>query len=118
MSTGRDDTCPHCESTKAVQRITGPPLVGSGWCPECGLEWAFTHVDPPLAYLAPGAWSVLRQVITLAERADTLTEEELRSRLRALIPQNPGRPPVESCSPDRPLREQHHPLERHAWGHS
>ncbi|MGH3856304.1 MAG: hypothetical protein ACRDR6_23000 [Pseudonocardiaceae bacterium] len=99
MSTDRDDTCPHCKSTSAVQRITGTPLVGSGWCPKCGLEWAFTQFDPPLAYLAPGARSVLRQVITFAELADTLTEEELRATLRALIPQKPGRPPLASCSP-------------------
>jgi hypothetical protein len=75
-----------------VQLITGTsPRVQAWSCAVCGTNWATTTVNPRygdrLAATVEqlhAARSVLRQVITLADDADTLTDQELRARLLTL----------------------------------
>lgn len=79
-----------------MQPITGTaPRVQAWSCTACATRWAITTVNPKPrpAYLADlGAaaekigqlrWT-LRRVIALADDADGLTDEQLRTRLLAL----------------------------------
>ncbi|MGH3804056.1 MAG: hypothetical protein ACRDTD_28770 [Pseudonocardiaceae bacterium] len=82
------DACPYCRETSGVQVITDtPPTVHAWSCQACGTEWALTvvnpHLRPFLDQLAVdvAARAVLREVTTLAEQADTLTQGERRARL-------------------------------------
>lgn len=87
--------CPGCGTPTGVQRITGTsPKVQAWSCTECTTSWAITIANPrPGSYfdhlaatvgLHGAARSVLRHVIALAEQMDTLTDRQLRDRLRAL----------------------------------
>jgi hypothetical protein len=86
------EPCPCCGSTSDVKVITDTSLNVQAWiCAACGAEWALTVVNPRsyLDYLAAtvelaGARSALRALLTLADDAPTLSDEELRSRLTAL----------------------------------
>jgi hypothetical protein len=82
------DACPYRRETSGVQVITDiPPKVQTWSCKACGTERAFTVVNPhPRPFLDQltedvAARAVLREVTTLAEQADTLTQRELRARL-------------------------------------
>jgi hypothetical protein len=86
------DPCPHCGGISGVQPITGTsPRVQAWSCAACDTNWATTTVNPRyFDHLAATveqlntARSVLWQVITLADDADTLTDQELRARLLTL----------------------------------
>jgi ribosomal protein L37AE/L43A len=89
---GSVDQCPHCGATGGVQRIAGTsPEVRAWGCAECGTQWAITLVHTQLCWnrLAAAAdltaaRSVLRDVITLADQAPGLTDEQLRHWLAGL----------------------------------
>ncbi|HET9254019.1 MAG TPA: hypothetical protein VFO16_02310 [Pseudonocardiaceae bacterium] len=86
------DQCPHCGATGGVQRIAGTsPRVRAWGCAGCGTRWAVTLVHTQLcgnrlaaAVDLAAARSVLRDVITLADQAPGLTDEQLRHRLAGL----------------------------------
>jgi hypothetical protein len=86
------DPCPHCGTTTGVQLVTDtPPRVRAWSCTACDTNWAITDVKPRrfLDHLTAtvelaAARSVLREIITLADQATMLTDEQLRFRLRAL----------------------------------
>jgi hypothetical protein len=76
-----------------VQLITGTsPRVHAWSCSACDTKWATAIVNPQLhldrlaamVQQLNAARFVLRQVITLADDADTLTDQELRARLLTL----------------------------------
>lgn len=88
-----DARCVYCGDISEVQRITGAsPRVQAWLCSECDTRWATTTVNPQLHLdrLATTvkqlntAKALLRQVITLADDADALSDLELRARLLAL----------------------------------
>jgi len=81
-------SCPYCEKTNDVQVIPDTPLKVKAWsCADCGTEWAVTAVTlqvrpwPDQLVVDVVARSVLREVTTLAEQADTLTNGQLKARL-------------------------------------
>ncbi len=88
------DPCPSCETTDGVQLITGTsPKVQAWSCASCGTQWAITVVNPrPKPYLdqlarvveLQATRTILREVITLADRASMISNAELRSRLLTL----------------------------------
>ncbi|MGH3721459.1 MAG: hypothetical protein ACRDRI_21945 [Pseudonocardiaceae bacterium] len=92
---GMPESCPGCGATTGVLRTTGTaPTIQTWSCTTCGLNWVISVVNPHLrpAHLADPAaageigrlhWA-LRQVITLADDAPTLTDEQLRDRLLTL----------------------------------
>ncbi|MGH3885514.1 MAG: hypothetical protein ACRDSZ_02920 [Pseudonocardiaceae bacterium] len=98
------EPCPYCGETSGVQPTGTSPRV-QAWSCACGTSWATTTVNPQ-PYLdrltaaveqlaAPR--SILRQIITLADDAPTLPDQELRERLLALA----GVPhPGQSLHPD------------------
>ena len=85
------DPCPYCGITTEVQSITGTSRESEAWsCSACQTNWAIA-VDPRLflAHLAATvelamARPVLREVITLANQAPGLADDQLRFRLLAL----------------------------------
>jgi transposase-like protein len=88
-----DEACPGCGETAGVQPTPGiSPRVKAWSCTACRTDWAITTVNPQpycdrLAATVEqlGATrSLLRQVITLADNAATLSDKELRDRLLAL----------------------------------
>jgi ribosomal protein L37AE/L43A len=97
-ATGIDDeACPYCGETSGVEPMPAPPKVQAWSCSACTTEWAVTVANPHLRCAYPvdlaaaiGEISRLRwtlvQVITLADDAPTITDEQLRTRLRALTP--------------------------------
>jgi hypothetical protein len=73
-----------------VQQITGTPPTVQGWsCGECDRDWWISVVNPGQRYLESLTETVklqvaqlaLREIITLAEEAPTLTDHQLRARL-------------------------------------
>lgn len=92
VDTTNVDPCPSCGTTSGVQPITGmSPTVDACSCAACGTGWAVTVVSPRLflerltgTVELAAARSVLRGVITLADQAPALTDEQLRLRLVAL----------------------------------
>ncbi|MGH4010266.1 MAG: hypothetical protein ACRDTH_19265 [Pseudonocardiaceae bacterium] len=82
------EECPGCHTTDQV-RCTGNPPNTRAWA--CGMGWAVSVVNQHLRDRAGGyaeqtealRW-YLQQIITLAEEAPELTDEELRTRLHAL----------------------------------
>jgi ribosomal protein L37AE/L43A len=86
-----DEACPYCGETTAVQPTTGTsPRVQAWSCTACRTDWAITVVNPQPYFDRLAATveqlGVLRQVIALAEDAPTITDQQLRARLLALIP--------------------------------
>lgn len=87
------ETCPGCGDTTAAQPTTGTsPRGQASSCTACRTNWAITTVNPQ-SYLdrltatveqLGATRSVLRQMITLADDAATLSDTELRDRLLAL----------------------------------
>ncbi|MGH3709269.1 MAG: hypothetical protein ACRDRQ_14455 [Pseudonocardiaceae bacterium] len=94
---GTAESCPGCGTTTGVLRTTGTtPTIQTWSCTTCGLNWVISAINPHLrpAHLADLASEVgeigrlrwtLRQVIALADQVDTLTDEQLRDRLLALV---------------------------------
>ncbi|HEX6402592.1 MAG TPA: hypothetical protein VF003_05440 [Pseudonocardiaceae bacterium] len=86
------DPCPHCGTTAGVRLTTNnPPKVRAWSCAACGTDWAVSVVNPHLyldgltaAVDLAAARRVLRQLVTLASEAPTLTDAQLRTRLVAL----------------------------------
>ncbi len=89
------DPCPYCGETSDVRAMPAPAKVQAWTCDHCHTNWAVSVVNPHLRspYLiglaaAVGEISRLRwtlaQVITLADDAPTITDEQLRTRLVAL----------------------------------
>lgn len=87
--------CPGCGQTQGVELTRSTSRVSAWKCTRCGLNWAVSVVNPrlrrdyPVALAAvverlSGTRLILREVITLADEASTLTDLELRDRLRAL----------------------------------
>jgi transposase-like protein len=87
--------CPYCDATSGVTRVAcDSPKVQAWWCSVCEGTWWFSVVNPRPArsFLEQLTASVeltaarlaLREIITLADQAPTLTDEQLRFRLRAL----------------------------------
>ncbi|MGH3833533.1 MAG: hypothetical protein ACRDRS_24375 [Pseudonocardiaceae bacterium] len=93
---GTAESCPGCGATTGVLRTTGTaPTIQTWSCTTCGLNWVISMVNPHLrsTHLADLAAAVeeigrlrwtLRQVITLADDAPQLTDQQLRDRLLAL----------------------------------
>ncbi|MGH3722028.1 MAG: hypothetical protein ACRDRI_24935 [Pseudonocardiaceae bacterium] len=93
---GTAESCPGCGATTGVLRTTGTaPTIQTWSCTTCGLNWVISMVNPHLRPAHHADWAAaaeeisrlratLRQVITLADDALTLTEEQLRDRLLAL----------------------------------
>ncbi|MGH3772323.1 MAG: hypothetical protein ACRDRW_13160 [Pseudonocardiaceae bacterium] len=90
------ESCPGCAATTGVQPTPGTPAQVQAWsCAVCGMNWAITVVNPHLRAAYPAdldaaveeigrlRWT-LRQVITLADDAPTITERRLRDRLLTL----------------------------------
>jgi hypothetical protein len=83
------DSCPQCGMTSGVQRSTEiSPRVRVWGGAGCGTRWAATVIRSQLYldHLAAvvelaAARSVLRDVITLADQAPRLTDEQLKFRL-------------------------------------
>jgi len=82
------ESCPDCGATHGVQRIVGTsPKVQAWLCSACRTDWAITVVNPrsfldqlTATVELAAARSVLREIITLADQASVLTEEQLRFR--------------------------------------
>jgi ribosomal protein L37AE/L43A len=94
LVTPEAEACPYCGETTGVQLTTGTsPKVQAWSCTACSTDWAISVVNPrpyvdrlaATVELAV-ARSVLRQVIALADDAPTITDQQLRARLLALIP--------------------------------
>ncbi|MGH3771569.1 MAG: hypothetical protein ACRDRW_09270 [Pseudonocardiaceae bacterium] len=90
---GTAASCSGCVATTGVQRTTSVGEVVQAWsCAMCGMTWAITVVNPHLraAYPAGAVEEIgrlrraLRQVITLADDAPTITDRQLRDRLLTL----------------------------------
>jgi hypothetical protein len=88
-----DQACPGCGDTTGVQPTPGiSPRVKAWSCTACRTDWAITVVNPRPYFDRLAATveqlgatrSVLRAVVTLAEDAATLSDQELRARLLAL----------------------------------
>ncbi|MGH3773692.1 MAG: hypothetical protein ACRDRW_20250 [Pseudonocardiaceae bacterium] len=90
------ESCPGCAATIGVRGTAStPPQVQAWSCAACGMDWAMTVVNPHLRATYPAGlataveeigrlrWT-LRQVITLADDALTITERQLRDRLLTL----------------------------------
>ena len=86
------DPCPYCGGTSDVQVTPNNLPKVRGWsCTPCGGQWWITVVNPRpwLDHLTAtvelaAARSVLRELITLADQAPMLTDEQLRSQLLTL----------------------------------
>lgn len=87
------DFCPY-RGTTGVQRMTGIPPKVQGWsCAACGTGWAISSVNPrpyldqlAMAVELAAAQPVLRKIITLADQAYGLIDDQLRFGLRACCP--------------------------------
>jgi transposase-like protein len=87
-----DEACPHCGETTGVQPTPGTSARVQAWSCTCRTDWAITTVNPQPYFDCLTATieklgatrSVLRQVITLADDAATLSDKELRDRLVAV----------------------------------
>jgi ribosomal protein L37AE/L43A len=81
--------CPSCRTITGVRLITGtPPRVRAWSCSACRTDWAIAVVKPRpfLDHLSASvelaaARSVLREIITLADQAPALTDDQVRARL-------------------------------------
>jgi len=94
---GTAESCPGCGAITGVLRTTGiAPTIQTWSCTTCGLNWVISVVNPHLrpahlADLTAAAEDIgrlrhtLRQVITLADDAPTLTDQQLRDRLLTLV---------------------------------
>jgi hypothetical protein len=85
------DPCPSCATTTAgVRPGPGTAPRARGWtCAGCGTWWAITVASPrpwlvQLAGEPVAVRSVLQSVVTLAEQAPELSDEQLRSQLSRL----------------------------------
>ena len=88
------DPCPYCGATSGVQVITDTPPKVRGWsCAACRAQYWISVVNPrPQPYLnhlagtvdLAAARSALREVITLANEAAVLSNNQLRARLADL----------------------------------
>jgi ribosomal protein L37AE/L43A len=87
--------CPGCGRIEGVELTRSTSRVSAWKCTRCGVSWAVSVVNPHLRGDHPAALAarverlraarlILREVITLADEAPTLTDLELRGRLRAL----------------------------------
>lgn len=86
--------CPCCDFANGVTRVAcASPKVEAWSCAACGGQWWISVVNPrPQPFLdrltgtveLAAARSVLRAVITLADEAPGISDEELRSRLLIL----------------------------------
>jgi transposase-like protein len=93
-----NEACPYCEVTSGVQSTPTPPRVQAWTCTACRTNWAITTVNPRPYFDRLAATveqfgatrSVLRQLITLADDAATLSDTALRDRLLALA-DRPGK---------------------------
>jgi ribosomal protein L37AE/L43A len=110
-----DDACPGCGATSGVQSTLASPKVQAWTCTACRTDWAITVINPQTYFDRLAATveqlsatrAVLRQVITLADHAVTLSDKELRDQLirladRARLGSAPwlspfGYPKGESC---------------------
>lgn len=87
-----DEACPYCGATTGVQPMPAPPSVQAWTCTACRTDWAITTVNPQPYFDRLTATieqlgttrSILRQVISLADDAGTLSDTELRARLLVL----------------------------------
>jgi transposase-like protein len=92
-----ESCCPGCDETDGVEQTTSTPRGVAAWtCTRCGMNWAVTlvnHGQRAAAYFEQLAATVeeigrlrwlLRQVVTLADDAPTLTDDHLRARLASL----------------------------------
>lgn len=83
------DPCPYCGTTSGVQPTSDTPPGVTAWsCTACQTDWAISSVSsrPYFEQLAATVeqLGVLWQVITLADDAPGLTDQQLRDRLLAL----------------------------------
>jgi hypothetical protein len=84
-------SCPGCGQIEGVEQTSRTPRVASWKC-RYGMSWVITVVSPQPYFDRLAATveqlgatrSVLRAVITLADDAATLPDQELRDRLLAL----------------------------------
>jgi hypothetical protein len=82
--------CPSCGETSGVEMFTDTlPKVQAWSCRVCGTDWAFTKVN---LQMRPRPWrvqlaenlatfTVLQEITTLPDQADTLTDDQVRARL-------------------------------------
>lgn len=85
------DPCLSCDTTRMQPDPSTAPKLQTWTCATCGTRWAITVPNPRrrpcLDHLAEDSTairSMLRGVITLADQAPELSDEQLRSRLTAL----------------------------------
>jgi hypothetical protein len=87
--------CPYCGATSGVRQTGDTGRIQAWSCDRCDTDWAFTLPETRAAALLGdlGAaaqeirrlrWA-LAQVVTLADDAVGLTDQELRDRLLALV---------------------------------
>jgi hypothetical protein len=88
-------SCPGCGQIDGVEQTSSTPRVAAWKCTRCAIPWAISlvnHGQRPAYFDQLAATveqlgatrSVLRAVITLADDAATLSDQELRDRLLAL----------------------------------
>ncbi len=88
-------SCPGCGQIEGVEQTSSTPRVAAWKCTRCEMAWAISPVNngqrPAYFELLAATveqlgatQSVLRQVITLADDAAALSDQELRDRLLAL----------------------------------
>ncbi len=82
---------PRCGHLEGVELTSATARVIAWTCTRCRMDWAISVASPQpfLDHLAgtvelAAARSTLRDVITLADQAPGLTDQELRARLVAL----------------------------------
>jgi ribosomal protein L37AE/L43A len=89
------EQCPGCGGTEGVELTRTTPRVSAWKCTRCGVTWAVSVINPRLRGDDPAALAakverlgaarlILREMITLADETSTLTDLELRDRLRTL----------------------------------
>jgi hypothetical protein len=88
-------SCPGCGEIEGVEQTSCTPRVAAWKCNTCGMSWAISpvnHGQRPAYFELLAATveqlgatrSVLRAVVTLADDAPTITDQQLRDRLLAL----------------------------------
>ncbi|MGH4012214.1 MAG: hypothetical protein ACRDTH_29315 [Pseudonocardiaceae bacterium] len=85
------EACPACEQTEGVELTSTTARVEAWRCTRCGTSWVVSVVNPHLRDRAGDYaeevgrlhWT-LQRVIALADDADKLTDQQLRTRLLAL----------------------------------
>ncbi len=90
-ATDTTEACPYCRTSDLTRQTADTGLVRAWACDNCGTDWAFTVPDSCTVALVGDLGAAVReagrlrwlrrQIITLADTAPSLTDEQLRTGL-------------------------------------